>query len=181
MSKAGWVVIPEALARAHPMFGLRKGPLFSFSLLLVAGLLRNAVGAAKYWSPVDTLDPSIWDTLGNAAIVVTLLLSLGFLVGWFSKWRGCRAAWVTLMVLDAVLAVVPIVTAVLLVRGGTVSGSVALDAMWPVGLALVIGTAVRGVLLAFMLTSPAYRVTFESRVRADDPVLLAPISGAVAA
>lgn len=167
-----WIKIPTALAQRHPAFGLRRGSLAAFSCLLAAGLLRSLAGVVQDWPDApDILEASLWDTLAVPFIVGVMVIEFGFVGAWFFRWRGCRVAFGVLTVMEAFAALAPVGMVASAVSNGELTAAIA----WPIALSplilFILGTGVRLAFLLFMARSTAFRVTFENRVRPDDPIM----------
>ena len=171
--KVAWVPIPLALARQHPQFGLRKGGLLALGCLFAAGLLRNFAAAFRDWGDSDVLQPSAWSGLIDDMTIAILVLETAFLACWFSRWRHCRIAWLGLTLLEVVAVLLLVVPVMSLLLGGDIARSNANEVLIPIGIGMVFGTLIRLAIWWFMGSSAAYRVTFEQRVAANDPILLA--------
>ncbi|MGI4810210.1 MAG: hypothetical protein ACRYF2_19120 [Janthinobacterium lividum] len=172
-----WISVPPATAGTHPRFGLWRGVLLVATCLLASGLLRSFSAAVQAWpDPDDTvLNPS-WFDRATIIIVALLLAEVAFLVAWLCRWRFCRPAWAGLTVIEAVIGLLPAFLALEIVWRGDATLAKAAGIMGPSVILVVVSTLLRVLFWLFMTRSSAYRVTFESRVRANDPTL-APTAG----
>ena len=170
---SSWISVPPATAGTHPRFGLWRGVLLIATCLLASGLLRSFSAAVQAWpDPDDTvLDPSWFDRATIIIIVALLLAEVAFLVVWLCRWRFCRPAWAGLTAIEAVIGLLPAFLALQIVWRGDASLATAARVMGPSVILVVVSTLLRFLFWLFMTRSSAYRVTFESRVRADDPTL----------
>lgn len=171
---APWRPILPALARSHPKFGLWRGVLLAATCLLASGLLRSLASAVQAWPDSDdaVLDPSWFDTATVDIIVALLVAEVAFLAAWLSCWRFCRQFWAGLTVIEGLVGLLPAALALQIVWRGNATLASAFSAMALSVVVDSVSTLFRGLFWLFMSRSVAYRVTFESRVQLDDPVLL---------
>lgn len=175
---SSWIFVSPATARTHPRFGLWRGVLLVATCLLASSLLSSFSAAVQAWPDLDdaVLDPSWFDRATITIIVALLLAEVAFLVAWLCCWRFCRPTWASLTATEAVAGLLPASLALRIVWRGDATLSTAAGVMGPSVILVVVSTLLRFLFWLFMTRSSAYRVTFESRVRADDPTL-APAAG----
>lgn len=158
---AGWVEVAPEVAAAHPLHGMR-GWLRFFSLwIALAAMGGVALGYGDIQALVET--PGADAALEAGVNLATSAVQLVVAVLWFRAWRHFRLAFLGLTVL-ATLVAMGFDLAAWREEG-------ALQALADQVASDVVGTAALLVLLGYMWRSRRFRVTFENRVRGDDPLL----------
>lgn len=171
-----WVEVPETVAAAHPLQGMRRALRF-FSLWIALTAIGGVVLAVR---DIRTLaDASALAGRPDAAAeavfgLVVSALQLVMAVLWFRLWRHFRLAFAGLVAIAILVAI-----------GFDAWAWHALAALPPGQRSAaerdlveqvasdVVGTAGLLVLLVYMQRSRRFRVTFENRVRPDDDLLRA--------
>ncbi|WP_439598604.1 hypothetical protein [Falsiroseomonas sp.] len=155
---AKWVQVDPRVAEAHPLHGM-GGWLRLPSFFLALTVLAMPLLLLREWRPPGAPDA----LLLNLDLLVSAGLTLAAAVLWFRRWRLFRPAyfWVFL-VADTVLQIAALTLAPGL-RGAEEPAEAVAQAV--LGLALLLPLAIA------MQRSRRFRVTFEQRLRADDPAL----------
>jgi hypothetical protein len=157
-----WVEVEPDIAAAHPLHGMR-GWLRFFSLWIALAAIGGAVlGVQDIRTLADAPGPDA--ALEAAVNLATSVAQLALAVLWFRAWRHFRLAFLGVAVAATLVAIGFNLSAWRDLAGGpsdALAEQVASD---------VLGTAALCVLLAYMQLSRRFRVTFENRVRPDDPL-----------
>ena len=169
-----WQLVPPESARTHPLFGF-GGWLAFFSIGLLVGEGYFLYVAATGWAGFDPLGPVLpWAVGGWHAVLIAEVVLTGLLVlAWFGKARRYRAIWLTLTILISVI--LPAFTIAVGAALGEVNpegGRAFMDAAAPgIGAGLAQTLFGGAIFLAYMIRSRRFRVTFENKLRFDDPLL----------
>jgi hypothetical protein len=161
-----WVEVPAEVAAAHGLHGMR-GWLRLFSIWIALAAIGGAVlGVQDVRALLDAAPAHGPDAALEAAINLgTSVVQLALAVLWFRAWRHFRLAFLGVATAATLAAICFNLWEWWRLAGGpsdALADQVASD---------VLGTAALGVLLAYMQVSRRFRVTFENRVRRDDPVV----------
>ncbi|MBU8539826.1 hypothetical protein [Falsiroseomonas tokyonensis] len=155
---AEWVRVSPEVAQAHALHGM-GGWLRVPSFFLALTVLAMPILLLREWRPPGAPDA----LLLNLDLLVSVALTLAAAVLWFRRWRHFRLAyfWVFL-VADSLLQIAALGLAPGL-RGAEEPAEAVAQAVLGLALLLPLAIAMQG--------GRRYRVTFEQRVRADDPAL----------
>jgi hypothetical protein len=158
---ARWVEVAPDIAAAHPLHGMR-GWLRFFSLWIALAAIGGAVLGVQ---DIRTLTnaPGSDAALEAAVNLATSVVQLALAVLWFACWRHFRLAFLGVSVAATLVAV-----GFNLWEWRRLAGAPS-DALAEQVASDVLGTAALGLLLAYMQVSRRFRVTFENRVRVEDP------------
>lgn len=168
--RGDWIGIPEAVADRHPLRPVR-GWLILFGFWLVLPLTGLPFTVAADWDALaDYPDLPAWaPPAWRAALVGAGAIHVALLILYVRRTRDFRLLFLPLALLGTVLTVLP---DVLLVRATASPGVAAPGEDMAVATLIVLLTVAVDVLLTVaMWRGRRYRLVFERRVRADDPVL----------
>ena len=175
----GWVEVSPEVAERHPLHGVR-GWLRVLGILIALGVLVTVITPAVLWNGLDEWTPPLpgWVApVHRAGLLLGIVSPIALLILFLRRDRRFRLLYVPL----AVLGLVAVNLDAILVAGfrdgfDPLTAEEVSDWLGGITVVVAVSLAMEVLTIVYLLRSRRFRVTFERRVRSDDP-LLAPGHG----